>query len=84
LFKKITLTLDNGKKIVINADNQDPQNRYVQSLKINGKDYAKNYIVHSSLQNGATFDFKMSATPNKNRGTRPADFPYSFSTESNK
>ncbi len=84
LFKKVTLTLENGKKVVINAEGQGQENRYVQGLKMNGKNYSKNYINHSSLQQGATLDFKMSSTPNKSRGTAQADFPYSFSTDSNK
>ncbi len=79
LFKKVTLTLDNGKKVVINAQNQSAENRYVNSLSVNGRTSTQNWISHSGLQNGAVLDFKMSATPNKIRGTKPAEFPYSMS-----
>ncbi len=79
LFKKVTLTLDNGKKVVINAQNQSADNRYVNSFSINGKASTKNWISHSGLQNGAVLDFKMSPTPNKTKGTKPSDFPYSMS-----
>lgn len=81
LFKKVTLTLENGKKVVINAAANSAENKYVQSLQINGKPYTKNWISHSGLQKGAVLNFKMSNQPNKQRGTSPADFPYSFSTE---
>jgi len=81
LFKKVTLNLENGKTIVINAPKNSDENRYVNALKINGKPYSKNWLNHMDLQKGAVLDFDMSATPNKKRGTNEADFPYSFSTE---
>lgn len=81
LFKKVTLTLENGKTLVINAPKNSDENRYVNALKVNGKPYSKLWLNHTELQKGAVLDFDMSATPNKKRGTNEADFPYSFSTE---
>jgi len=81
LFKKMTLHLENGNKVVINAPNNSKDKRYVESLYINGKSHNKNYLTHDLLMNGAIIDFTMSATANKNRGINPSDFPYSFSTE---
>ncbi|GAB3546245.1 GH92 family glycosyl hydrolase [Spirosoma fluminis] len=81
LFKKVTATLENGKQLVINAANNSDQNRYINSLRLNGKAYSKNWLSHRALQQGAVLEFTMSATPNKHRGTRPEDFPYSFSTD---
>ena len=81
LFKKITLTLENGKKVMINAAANGANNRYVNALKVNGLNYDKNWLSHSALQKGAILDFSMSATPNKVRGIHEAAFPYSFSTE---
>ncbi len=83
LFKKVILNLENGKKVVINAPENSAENKYVQSLQLNGKTHSKNWISHSGLQKGAVLSFKMAATPNKKRGTAEVDFPYSFSTESN-
>jgi predicted alpha-1,2-mannosidase len=81
LFKKVTITLENGKTVVINAAANSDNNRYVQSLQMNGKPYSKNWISHSGMQKGAVLNFNMTATPNKTRGSNPADFPYSLSTE---
>ena len=81
LFKKVTLNLENGKKVVINAAKNSAENKYVQSFQLNGKTYDKNWISHSGLQKGAVLNFNMTATPNKQRGTAEASFPYSFSTE---
>lgn len=84
LFKKITATLENGKKLVINAANNGAQNRYITTLQLNGKPYAKNWLSHQELQQGAVLDFTMSATPNRQRGIKAEDFPYSFSTNEKK
>ncbi|MDR1115620.1 MAG: GH92 family glycosyl hydrolase [Tannerella sp.] len=81
LFKKITLHLENGKDITINAPDNKTENRYIESMKINGSAYTGNYIKHDTLTAGATIDFVMSASPNKSRGTAEKDFPYSFSKE---
>jgi predicted alpha-1,2-mannosidase len=79
LFKKATLTLENGKQIVINAPANSDSRRYVGGLKVNGKPYAHNWLDHAALLRGATLDFDMSATPNTRRGTSAADAPYSLS-----
>ena len=81
LFKKMTLKLENGKELVINAPENSAENKYIQSVRFNGKEYSKNWLSHLELMKGATIDFKMGATPNKQRGTDEKDFPYSFSNE---
>jgi predicted alpha-1,2-mannosidase len=79
LFKKITVELDNGKKLTINSVGNSAKNRYVNRVDVNGKQHSKNWLSHSNLMQGATINFTMSATPNKQRGTSDADEPYSFS-----
>ncbi|WP_352423928.1 GH92 family glycosyl hydrolase [Proteiniphilum sp.] len=81
LFKKMTVHLENGKTIEINAPDNTCETRYVSDIKMNGKEYTKNYFTHDQLMNGAKIDFSMSETPNKMRGTKESDFPYSFSNE---
>jgi len=81
LFRTATLQLENGKKIVINAKNNSDQNRYIDAMQFNGKPHNKNWLSHQTLLQGATIDFNMSAKPNKQRGTAPEAFPYSFSTD---
>ncbi|UEG54741.1 GH92 family glycosyl hydrolase [Mucilaginibacter daejeonensis] len=80
LFKKMTLSLENGKTIVINAPQNSDANRYVNSLNYNGTAYGKNWLSHQNLLKGAVIDVKMQATPNKLRGIKPADEPFSMST----
>jgi len=63
LFRKATVNLENGKKIVINAPHNSATNVYVQGLKINGKRYASTSLPHSLLANGAVLDFAMGPHP---------------------
>ena len=81
LFKSVTLNLENGKQVVIQSGNNSKANRYVSAMTVNGKPALKNYITQESLTKGAVINFKMSALPNKERGTLKSDFPYSFSNE---
>lgn len=81
LFKSIKLNLENGKQVIINADNNNKHNRYISTMTLNGKPYTKNYVTHEQLLNGAVIDYKMSSTPNIERGTKDNDFPYSFSRD---
>ena len=81
LFKNVTLNLENGKKVVINAANNAAENRYISTMKVNGKNYTRNYLSHEDLLRGMTINCTMSDTPNKNRGTQEKDAPYSFSKE---
>ncbi|SDP55995.1 alpha-1,2-mannosidase, putative [Mucilaginibacter sp. OK268] len=79
LFKKLTLTLESGKQVVINAPANSAQNRYVQTFNVNGKTYSPNWLSHKALMQGAVINVGMGATPNKNRGTQDKDFPFSLS-----
>jgi predicted alpha-1,2-mannosidase len=80
-FDKVTLNLENGKKVHIRAKQHGANQVYVDQLSWNGNPYSHNYIRYSDLLQGANLDFKMSETPNKNRGTKKEDAPYSFSKE---
>jgi predicted alpha-1,2-mannosidase len=73
LFKKVTLTLENGKNIVINAPANTAAN--------NGKAHSKNWFSYQNLMQGAVIDFSMADKPNKQRGIKKEDFPYSLSTD---
>lgn len=81
LFKEATIHLENGKKIEIKAPQNNQENIYVQSLKVNNLPYSKNWLNHQELIKGAVLNFDMSAQPNKERGSQEKDFPYSMSTE---
>ena len=74
----LKLTLPNGKVLEIKAEGVGDKNRYVRSLKWNGEAYDKLYITHEDLMQGGVLEFKMSASPNKRRGQKAEDKPYSL------
>ena len=83
LFKKLTLNLENGKKLVISAPQNSQQNRYVQAVKKDGTAYTRNWLDHFELQKGGKIELQMGDRPGT-WGAADADVPYSFSTQNKK
>ncbi len=81
LFKKVTLKLENGRNVVISAPANSDKNRYVKSVTLNGKPVSATWISHSGLQKGGTLQFGMVPNPDKTRGIKPADVPYSLTND---
>jgi len=79
LFKRITVSLENGKTFVITAPLNSSVNRYAGNVKWNGINHDKNYISHFDIMEGGILSFDMSALPNKQRGTAGSAYPYSYS-----
>lgn len=79
LFRQAKIHLTNGKTLTINTD--DASKRYIDSMTVNGTAYDKNYLTHSQLTSGATIDFTLVNTPNRQRATSPDSAPYSFSKD---
>lgn len=80
LFRKATVHLENGQAVNISAANNHPQNRYIESLTVDGIPYSKNYVTHETLTGGAELTFTMGNSANTTRGTGDGDAPYSFSS----
>ena len=81
LFKKATLHLENGNNLIIDAPDNNNDNMYIESLLFNGTENTKNYLKHGDILKGGVIKYNMGSQPNLQRGTQPADFPYSFSKE---
>lgn len=59
LFRKITINLENGKKIIMNAPENSTEKPFIQAVKWNGKDYPNSWLSHREMMKGAVIDFKM-------------------------
>ncbi|MGX5688384.1 GH92 family glycosyl hydrolase [Arcticibacter tournemirensis] len=79
LFRKATITMENGKKFVINASGNSATNVYIKSATLNGKAYTKNYLTHPDIVDGGVLNLQMVAYPEKNRGISREDLPFSLS-----
>ena len=65
IFKKAVLNLENNNKFTIIAKNSTPENIYIQSAKLNGEVYTKNYLLHSDIINGGEIEFVMGPSPSE-------------------
>ena len=81
LFNKVTLDFGKRKKLVIEAPANSRENVYIKGIKLNGRGIDKNYITHGDLQKGGKLVYRMAATPDTLRGTRPEAYPYSMSVK---
>ncbi len=80
LFRKATVTLADGREMVISAPENSRDNVYVRDVLLNGKRMNVNYVTHSQLQAGGKMEFGMSPEPDSERGISPGSRPYSMST----
>lgn len=72
------INLPNGKTVTIKAPGVSDRNRYIRNVRVNGRPYTKLYFTHDQLVNGATIEFDMTSKPNKSRGLKATDKPYSM------
>jgi len=77
LFETATIKIGD-KELRIEAENNNAENIYVQSVTLNGKLLDRNYITHSELTTGGTLHFVMGPEPEKISRTSAASKPYSY------
>ena len=62
--------LSNGKTFTMTAENISDQNIYVQSVRVNGKNWDSPFLPYRELKDGGSIAFSMGPQPNKEWGTR--------------
>jgi predicted alpha-1,2-mannosidase len=75
IFEKATIHLKNGKDFVIVARNTSRDNKYVQSIRLNGQPLNQVWFRHADIANGGTLELMMGDAPNLALGSDPATFP---------
>lgn len=78
-FDKITLQLENGNTLTINAPGASEGKNYIRKLVVNGKETDRNFFNHFDLMQGGTIDFEMSDQRDTNWGIAPESRPWSLS-----
>ncbi len=64
IFTRSVLQLgDSGKSLVISAPKASPENKYVQSLTLNGKSWNQAWFRHADIADGAELVFEMGPKP---------------------
>jgi putative alpha-1,2-mannosidase len=62
LFDKAEITVSDGTFTLV-AENNSAENRYIQSITLNGKPYNKGYINHKDISDGGELVFHMGPKP---------------------
>lgn len=77
IFDQVTINLENGKKFTVRANNVSSENKYIQSVTLDGAPYTKSWFTHQDILNGTELIIEMGAHPNKNWGIDRKDRPSS-------
>jgi predicted alpha-1,2-mannosidase len=83
LFPKVTLTFESGRKLIIEAPENNKENVYVKKIQLNGNVLGRTFIKHEELQDGGRLVFTMSDKPEKGRATIEESVPFSMSRAKN-
>ena len=78
LFDEVTLNIPGQNQFKISTKNNSDENIYIQSVKLNGKDYKYSYITHKQILEGGELEFVMGSNPNKNFGVEKKYRPKSI------
>jgi len=78
VFEESELQLANGKTFRVICHNYAPGNKYIQSAKLNGKEWNKSWFSHDDLMQGGKLEFVMGKYPNKQWASTSGAVPPSF------
>jgi predicted alpha-1,2-mannosidase len=68
LFTESDIRLANGKRLRITA-NAAPNNVYIQSVRVNGKEWTSPFLPHSEIAKGGHITFVLSSSPDNSNLT---------------
>jgi predicted alpha-1,2-mannosidase len=72
------ISLENGKKFIILAENLSDENFYIQRIFLNGQSYNKLFIRHEDIMSGGELEFIMGPKPVKKFWDDKDGLPYSM------
>ncbi len=75
IFENSIIHLSNGKEFRIIAKNCSQANKYIQSAKLNGKNWNKPWFSHNDIKDGGVLELIMGKTANKQWGSSPDSVP---------
>lgn len=75
VFDKATIHLENGKDFVIRTEKTGLANNFVQSAKLNGKEYPQSFLNHSDIVRGGELVVVLGDSPGTEWGVNPENRP---------
>jgi len=82
LFNKASIELENGNTFTIIAANNSEENKYIQSVSLNGNVLSRTFLNHNEIIEGGTIFYEMGPSPS-DWGTQEGQEPKTEITESN-
>ncbi|MBN1996333.1 GH92 family glycosyl hydrolase [candidate division KSB1 bacterium] len=64
-FEKSEIVLGEGKTFIIKANNVSDENKYIQSARLNGKEWNLAWFSHDEIKNGGLLELEMGPRANK-------------------
>ncbi|MDP4261724.1 MAG: GH92 family glycosyl hydrolase [Bacteroidota bacterium] len=77
VMDEATLSFNSGKTFHITIKNNSKQDKYIQRIILNDKEYTKSYILYNDLMAGGEMIIEMGAQPSKTWGVSRESWPYS-------
>jgi predicted alpha-1,2-mannosidase len=78
MFRSAKIDIGHGKTFEVLCHNYAPENKYIQSAKLNGKIWNKSWFSHQELMQGGKMEFVMGKQPNKQWASGKDAVPPSF------
>lgn len=63
MFERAVIETGAGKSFEVIAHNYSPTNKYIQSAKLNGKDWTQSWFEHKELMNGGKLNLQWETLP---------------------
>lgn len=77
ILDKATLRLENGNQFKIETNGLSSENKYIQSIRLNGKEFNRSYLYHDEIMKGGSLIFDMGSKPNKEWASLDNQIPVS-------
>lgn len=74
-FEETAINLENGKTFKLIANNVSAKNIYIQSARLNGREYSRGYLNHKEIMSGGELVFEMGPLPSAVFGVGPGNEP---------
>ncbi|HKR29559.1 MAG TPA: GH92 family glycosyl hydrolase [Terriglobales bacterium] len=75
VFDRVTVRLHNGNTFRIVCLNNSKDNKYIQTIRLNGKSRNQVWLRHADIVGGGILELQMGNVPNTKLGTASTDFP---------
>ena len=83
VFEKTVISLGNGKKFTIRAKNCSGRNKYIQSARLDGREWNSTVLPHEAVvASGGRLDLVMGPEADYGWGTAPDSRPGTFGSGS--